>query len=161
MSALTSALGLSLLFILAPDILERGKDCTIFNVLDPMFVYAGWMPLFGVCSIVVISFYARIGYLACTKSSEIAGQVLEESAAHQNLSKAQNRITRVMSIVIGVFMTTYGTWFVIYFFTTGIGTRTVFLIQAFAMWFWVVSIIFCFHLTISHNYHMSGLVKML
>ena len=104
---------------------QRGETCEVGNVYSQVQINIGWMPSVVAVLLVVAVLYIRIGQLAWRASRDVK-QVgpLELEATNQNpankvitnqnaannsssQSKAQKRITTVLSLVIGVFVVTY------------------------------------------------------
>ncbi len=128
---IVGSLGLTFLAILGSDVLEKGLFCTVFNVLEPISVNTIWMPLFGLVSLMVIVFYGKIAQAALSKEKQDMSQFSN--------AKSQKKVTKVMSIVIGIFVSTYGAWFAVYFATAGIQGQAMRIFQGFVIWFWAVS----------------------
>ena len=61
---LVAVITLSTSVIYASDILRKGMECTMFNVMEPFYTLVVWMPLCGVSSTIIILFYGKIAYLA-------------------------------------------------------------------------------------------------
>ncbi len=85
MGIIIGSLGLTFLAILGSDVLEKGMFCTVFNVLEPVFVNTIWMPLFGLVTLMVIIFYARIAQIALSKEKQ---QMTQSSN-----TKSQKKVT--------------------------------------------------------------------
>ena len=120
---------------------EYGMTCTMFNVLSPIVTYALWMPLFSIVTIIVIVFYSKIAYLALSKNTaqpEVSNGN-NSNGSNSNQSSTQKKVTKIMSQVIGIFVSTYSAWFGIFFATAQNSDSSIVLLQYFATWFWQVS----------------------
>ena len=91
------------------------------------------IPLLVVDLILVIVMYGKIA-LVTWKARNSNPQHLNQSSQ----SGAQNKMTKVMSLVIGVFTMTYVTYFITYFVTLGKEGRHIIMIQSVAIWIWQV-----------------------
>ena len=136
----TVSISFTLFMLLLSDILERGMECSMFNVLAPVFTYSIWMPFTGVGTILICAFYGKIAFIALSKKNVAPQHATDGTSQGQSQSKSQTKVTKVMALVIGIFVCTYGEWFTIFFVTTGIDGFTVDVIQYAATWFWAVSL---------------------
>ena len=136
------AICLSIMATFGSGRFEYGMTCTMFNVLSPIVTYALWMPLFGIVTVIVIVFYSKIAYLALSKNiaqPEVVNGNSNGSTSSQSSSSTQKKVTKIMSQVIGIFVSTYTAWFVIFFATAQNSDSSIVLLQYFATWFWQVS----------------------
>ncbi len=86
------SLGLTFLAILGSDVLEKGMFCTVFNVLEPVFVNTIWMPLFGLVTLMVIIFYAKIAQIALSKE--------KQEMTQSSNTKSQKKVTYVGLVIL-------------------------------------------------------------
>ena len=91
------------------------------------------IPLLLVTLILILIMYGKIAL--------VTWKAKNANAQHSNPSSqsgAQNKMTKVMSLVIGVFTMTYVTYFITYFVTLGKEGRHIIMIQSVAIWIWQV-----------------------
>ena len=91
------------------------------------------IPLLGLTLILVIIMYGKIA-LVTWKARNANIQQSDPSSQ----SGTPNKMTKVMSLVIGVFTMTYVTYFITYFVTLGKERRHIIMIQSVAIWIWQV-----------------------
>ena len=91
------------------------------------------IPLLDLILSLVVMTYGKIAFVAWKARNADVQQ------SHPNSqSETQNKMTKVMSLVIGVFSMTYVTYFVTYFATLGKEERHIIMIQSVAIWIWQV-----------------------
>ena len=61
-----------------------------------------------------------------------------QDTSGSNQVQGQARVMKVMAVVIGVYIFTYGEWFTVFFATSGTDTYTVDVLQYCATWLWQV-----------------------
>ena len=129
----TISTSFTLFMLLLSDVLRKGMECSMFNVLAPVFTFGVWMPLSGLGTILITAFYGKIAMIAMSKRS-----ATPQDTSGSNQVQGQARVTKVMAVVIGVYIFTYGEWFTVFFVTSGTDTYTVDVLQSCATWLWQV-----------------------
>ena len=95
--------------------IQRGETCEVGNVFSETQINIGWIPCVVVVMVMVAALYIRIGQIAYRASRDmkrvgaIGGEATNKNSdtIQNNQSKAQKKITSVLSLVIGVFVVTY------------------------------------------------------
>ena len=91
------------------------------------------LPLLGLILISVIIMYGNIALVTWRARNAD----LQQSNSNSQ-SESQNKMTKVVSLVIGVFTMTYATYFITYLVTSGREGDYIIVIQAVAIWIWQV-----------------------
>ena len=89
-------------------------SCSAVQVLDSNMVVVLWIPSFILVLITVTLLYAKMAHVAYKMSrkiqqlhNQVAGNHYLNHVTKWNQSKSQWKITKVLSVVIGVFIVTY------------------------------------------------------
>ena len=89
------------------------------------------IPTFILAVILVIILYGKIAWLTYKAKKSVANQMVTDSQ-----SRSQKKTTKVISLVVGVFMATYLVYFTGFFITLKLNSVW---IQTIAIWLWQVS----------------------
>ena len=98
-----------------------------------------WTPMLVFVNLVFLTVYIKVGYLAYKAKREIRSQQVNSAGGQGNQNTSASKSTRSLLLVIGVFVSTYTIWLIVYYFTVDKYTDTVELIQTLIEWFWQVS----------------------
>ena len=113
------------------------KPCSTFQMYNPYVVNYIGLPTSVSAVILVILLYGKIAWITWknrkSHPSEMAGS--DESGS-------QRKITKIISLVIGVFLMTYLVYFAAFLGTNGVKAKYVRWIQVVAIWIWRVSTVF-------------------
>ena len=90
-------------------------------------------------NLVFLTVYIKVGYLAYKAKREIRSQQVNPTGGQGYQNASASKSTRSLLLVIGVFLSTYTIWLIVYYFTVNKYTDTVEFIQTLIEWFWQVS----------------------
>ena len=111
--------------------------CSSFQMYNPHFVNYVGLPISVLAVLLVVLLYGKIAWLTCkTKKSQ------PNEMAGNDQSRSQKKITKIISLVIGVFLMTYIVFFAAFLGTNDVKAKYVRWIQLVAIWIWRVSISF-------------------
>ena len=100
--------------------------------------------MFIFVNIIFLSVYIKVAYIVYKAKREIQDQMVSVDRQNASTQKAQSKTTKSLLLVIGVFMSTYIVWSIIYFATIDTHTDAALLAQSLTDWFWQVGIFLCF-----------------
>ena len=134
------------LFLFCPNFISRlnyGRDCSLWTLLDPFLINLMWTPLFTILTLVILSVYIKVANLAYESKRRIRNQQInmESSAIALGINKSQNKTTKSLLLVLGIFTSTYTLWLIIYYLTVNTYSETVELVQTVIDWLWQVSLV--------------------
>ncbi len=122
---------LSIIFVFVPDKYSRGDACSVSSFIESEYFAAFDLPLLTItCTLMLYTFYIYHTMVRKTQS--------EISSAGGN-SKIQNKVTKMMLTVVGVFLLSNTFWYTVYFITDGMNGLGIRILQNFSSWFWHVS----------------------
>ena len=101
-----------------------------------------WTPLFTILTLVILSVYIKVANLAYQSKRRIESlQInMESGAITSGINKSQNKTTKSLLLVLGIFTSTYTLWLIIYYMTVNTYSDTVQLVQTVVDWLWQVSL---------------------
>ena len=97
-----------------------------------------WTPMFVIVNLVFLSVYFKVAYMAYKANREIQNQQVNLQNGQVTQSGSTSKLTGSLLLVIGIFMSTYTIWLIIYYNTVDKYTDTVELLQTLIEWFWQV-----------------------
>ena len=98
-----------------------------------------------IVGLVFITFYGKIAFLACRKAQYSPEENTQNHISGENNSRQQQlKVTRVLSLVIGVFIATNMCLAITFIFFTDTESTTVTIVQLVAEWIWKVRILIIF-----------------
>ena len=119
--------------------LNESRACSLWVLMDPTLMSTLWTPMLFFVNLVFLTVYIKVGYLAYKAKREIRSQQVNSARGQGNQNTSASKSTRSLLLVIGVFLSTYTIWLIVYYFTVDKYTDTVELIQTLIEWFWQVS----------------------
>ncbi len=122
---------LSILFIFVPDDFLRGELCFVSSFIQFEYFIAFDVPLLAItCTGMFYTFYI---YHTMVQKTQPNGNNSVGS------SKTQNKVTKMMLMVVSVFLLSNTFWYTVYFITNGMNGLGTGILQEFASWLWHVS----------------------
>ena len=108
-----------LLALVLSENFQLDTPCQLELVLNPNVRYALYIPLFACATFVICLFYGQIARVACSKSVHPAAHSTSDNQnpevpGNQANASAHWKVTKALSIVIGVFVMTYFPYVLIY-----------------------------------------------
>ncbi len=124
--------GIAFLFIFASDI--RVNICGLYTFIRPIFFYSIEIPYFTILVLIMVYTFYTYFAIATKTHPEGSSQITTEKW------KDGMKITRMMLLVVGVFLVTNAQWYIIFFATYNLeGSTVVVIIQSIGDWIWLVS----------------------
>ena len=92
-----------------------------------------------IIDLVLITFYGQVAHLACKKAHQVQAEDTHNStSAESNVLHPQLKITRVLSLVIGVYFVTNTCFGVLYILFNDTVSTAAIIIQLLGEWIWKV-----------------------
>ena len=113
------------------------KPCTTFQMYNPYVVNYVGLPTSVLAVILILILYGKIAWLTWKNRKSHPNEM-----AGSDKSGSQNKVTKIISLVIGVFLMTYLVYFAAFLGTNSVKVKYVRWIQIVAIWIWRVSILF-------------------
>ena len=134
----------SLITILLNDNSTDGAGCNVTNMMNSEFTIFFMIPEATLISLALIMFYAQIVHLACRKVRQTASTAPNsvQTTATDQLS-AKLKITRVISLVIGVYIFTNVASAIMYVAVPKLETTKTVILQSLGEWIWKVCNCLC------------------
>ena len=113
------------------------KPCSTFQMYNPYVVNYVGLPTSVLTVILITLLYGKIAWITWknrkSQPKEMTGN---------DKSGSQKKVTKIISLVIGVFLMTYLVYFAAFLGTSGVNAKYVRWIQVIAIWIWRVSTVF-------------------
>ena len=119
------------------------KPCTALQMVRFDVIVYVVIPTILLAFVLVIILYGQIAWLAYKAKKSMANQMTSNSQ-----SGSQKRTTKVISLVVGVFMATHLVYFTGFITTRQVNKSYVVWIQTMSIWLWQVSNFVCQNCTI-------------
>ncbi len=107
--------------------------CNSISVVSRAVAFFIVLPMFVITLVLVILLYSKIALLARKAKKSVGGIQVH------NPSGTQNKTTKVMMLVIGVFMATYFTYVITYAVTGAMTGEHIHIVRRVVIWVWKVS----------------------
>ena len=126
-----ASFSLSMLFVFGSDDFKRGETCSAGAFVQAEYFAAFDVPLLTItCTAMFYTFYIYHNMVSKTYPEVNSGS---------GVSKSQNKVTRMLLTVVGVFLISNVFWYTVYFITDGMESFGIRLLQNFSSWLWLVS----------------------
>ena len=122
---------LSIIFVFVPDKYEKGDPCSVSSFIQSQYFAAFDVPLLSVtCTVMLYTFFVYHIMVRKTQPN------IADTGVN---SKTQNKVTKMMLTVVGVFLISNAFWYTVYFITNGKDGLHIRILQNFSSWLWHVS----------------------
>ncbi len=85
--------------------LSPGMRCSYLMILQPNVIYGVLFSWFAAASLITVALYVRISYIAYKQSKEISQ--IPGLNANRQMQSCQKKITKMMSMVVGIYFVSY------------------------------------------------------
>ena len=114
--------------------------CSLWTLLDPFLMNLMWTPLFTFLTLVILTVYIKVANLAYQSKKRIQSQQIYPvaSSVASGINKSESKTTKSLLLVLGIFISTYTLWLIIYYLTVNTYSDTIELVQTVIDWLWQV-----------------------